>query len=111
MLLLNLLLWGLRFALASRPSQEHAYPDTVGRSIAVSLIATTTTPPQRPDFTFEQLYGLQRKFLDNFIYPNNANQVGLSFLIHPLSSCNRSKADDGDGRRKGSIPPSSPKMS
>jgi len=76
MLLLNLLLWGLRFALASSPSQEHSYNDIAGRSIAAPpKAASTATPLQQPNFTFDQLYGLQRKFLDNFIYPNNANQV------------------------------------
>jgi len=87
MLLLDLLYWGVGLALASSPSQEHAYHDIAGRSIAVPpKAASTAMPSQQPDFTFDELYSLQRKFLDNFIYPNNAMQVvfpSYPTLNHP----------------------------
>ena len=30
---------------------------------------------QTPNFTFEELYGLQKNFLDHFIYPANVKEV------------------------------------
>ena len=32
-------------------------------------------PQKAPNFTFDHLYDLQIKFLDNFLYPHNAVQV------------------------------------
>lgn len=83
MLLLNLLLWGACFALASSPSHQHAYHDTARKNITgPAKAASTATPSQQPNFAFDQLFSLQKKFLDNFIYPNNAKQVGRPDHTH-----------------------------
>jgi len=87
MLLLILLLRGLELALALSSLQEHVYHNVAGRSITVPpKAASTAILLQQPDFTFDELYNLQRKFLDSFIYPNNAMQVGFPSyptLNHP----------------------------
>lgn len=77
MLLLNLLLWGVTCVLALSPLDQHTYHNIPRRSIANPAKASPiVTPSQQPNFTFAQLFNLQKKFLDNFIYPNNAEQVG-----------------------------------
>ena len=37
-------------------------------------------PQKAKDFTFDQLYGMQKNFLDNFLYPKNAVQVSRASL-------------------------------
>ena len=72
----NLLLC-VGMAVASGSPQRHAYRDVSGNSISLAPKATSTaSASQQPDFTFDELYDLQKEFLDNFISPNNTIQVG-----------------------------------
>lgn len=75
MKLLNLLpLAGL--ALASSIPTEHTYREK-------AVLPRQASTSQQPNFTFNELYELQIKFLDNFVYPNNTKQVELLSLLDP----------------------------
>lgn len=67
-------------ALASSPHANHvrrsSYDDQYGKHNGIHL------PP--PSFTYDELYSLQEKFLDNFLYPHNKAQVRCPPFI-PLS--------------------------
>lgn len=52
---------------------------------AVNFISLTTTgnisAGQQPNFTFDELYSLQKQFLEHFISPANAKEVRMSLAF------------------------------
>lgn len=76
MLLLGFLCAGYALASNLAPGYNLAYRDVSGNSLSLAPTATSTaSPSQQPNFTVDQLYALQKKLLDNFIYPANAKQA------------------------------------
>ena len=58
------------------PGHDHNYRDVSGNSLSLAPKAiSTASPSQQPNFTLDELYDLQKNFLDNFVYPKNAKQV------------------------------------
>ena len=83
MLLLNLLPW-VGMTLAASLQHEHAYRDMAAQNLDLSArAAPPAATSQTPNFTFEELYNLQVKFLDNFVYPNNTKQVCSALHLIP----------------------------
>ena len=75
MFILGLLYVGSALAYNLRPG-HHANPDVSGNSLSPAPKArSAVSPSQQPNFTSDELYALQKKFLDNFVYPENAKQV------------------------------------
>ncbi|KAL8825588.1 MAG: hypothetical protein Q9191_004321 [Dirinaria sp. TL-2023a] len=76
MLLLGLLCAGYALAYNLAPGHNLAYRDVSGNTLSLAPTATSTpSPSQQPNFTVDELYALQKKLLDNFIYPANAKQA------------------------------------
>lgn len=70
----------LPVALAAASSLP-TYPDhRVPLPVSVSNQSSATTEGPAPSFTYDELFQLQKKFLDEFIYPENQVQVLLSAL-------------------------------
>ena len=51
-----------------------AYHDAVSRN-SLSTLNANINAAQQPNFTFDELFDLQRNFLDHFIYPANVEEV------------------------------------
>ena len=84
MLWLDLLLWtGL--AVASNGRHQRASRVVSSENVGILPRAAPAATLSPPTFTYAELYDLQIKFLDNFIYPANQKQVH-SFLSSNLSS-------------------------
>ncbi len=63
-------------ALAYSPGQAKAKPDAcLGKKNASLNISAATDSSSQPCFTFDELYNLQKKFLDNFIFPADQAQA------------------------------------
>lgn len=52
-----------------------AFPWPFGQEPVPSVVEPTSSNPDLPNFTFDELYRLQTNFLDNFIYPANVEQA------------------------------------
>ena len=73
MRLIGILSWS-GLALASTLHHPAYHVPTINSPGAAPGIHLPTS--QQPNFTYNELYDLQKRFLDHFVYPANVQEVG-----------------------------------